>query len=292
MFRWISPHGKAGEGGIAVLLKEEVANHRGRTFSIEVEQSFTTANATYEFAQLSAMDTSYQVMPAECMEKSYKSNSKPYEKVQTRSETKKNETENKDAGPLRKSTLIPQVYVDVPAPPKILKCPTMERVPEEDKEMSYEPPKPIKKTPPSSARADKPIRPMDKGKGKESIPHKTTFEDVELKERKSIRNEKAKHASPLFKFSSELQQSMNQDLLLDKILDKLIMVKLHEILSSYELAKRIQAISKMQKIPMDSVPKVHGMSLATVTTIEEDMSDKASELCEVQLGTWNTMYLQ
>ena len=277
------PRGKAGEGGIAVLLKAEAANRKGRTSSIEVERNYTTANATYEFAQLSAMDTSYQVMPAERMEKSYKNNPKPYDKVQTRSETKRNDTENKDSGPLRKPNPKPQVFVEVPPPPKILKRPTIEVVPEEDEEMPYEPPKSTKKPPPPSARADQPTRPMDKGKRREHVPHKTTFDDVELKDKKDVRNEKAKRASPSFKFSSELQQGVDQDLLLEKILNVPITVKLREVLSSYELAKRIQAISKTQKIPMDSTQKVHGTSLATVTTIEEDMSDEGSDLHEVRI---------
>jgi hypothetical protein len=104
-----------------------------------------------------------------------------------------------------------------------------------------------------------------------------TLNDVVLRDLKNDYPGKPKHASPSFKFSSELQQGVDQDLLLAKILNELITVKLHKVLSSYELAKR------MQKIPSDSVSKV---PIASATTAEEpeEVTYDDPEFYKAQIG--------
>jgi hypothetical protein len=67
---------------------------------------------------------------------------------------------------------------------------------------------------------------------------------------------KQKRASPSFKFSSEIQQSVNQDELLQKVLEGPVPLTLREFLSSYEMSKRMNSVTKTQKIPMDEGIKI------------------------------------
>ena len=62
---------------------------------------------------------------------------------------------------------------------------------------------------------------------------------------------KPKRASPAFKFSSGIQQEVDQDELLRKILESPVQLTLQEILSSYKMSKCMNSATKMQKIPMD-----------------------------------------
>ena len=62
---------------------------------------------------------------------------------------------------------------------------------------------------------------------------------------------KPKRVSLAFKFSSEVQESVDHDHLLDKVLDRPVNCTLHDILSTFEMSKRMQLITKTQKIPLE-----------------------------------------
>ena len=88
---------------------------------------------------------------------------------------------------------------------------------------------------------------------KEKARGKVSFEDVEYIEIGPMeKSMKMKCASPAFKFSSEVQESVDQNALLNKILDQPITLTMCEILSSYKVSKQFQAITKSQKIPINS----------------------------------------
>ena len=61
--------------------------------------------------------------------------------------------------------------------------------------------------------------------------------------------------SPAFKFSSEVQESVNHDHLLDKVLNAPVNITLRELMSTFEMSKRIQAITKTQKKPLENAPE-------------------------------------
>lgn len=92
---------------------------------------------------------------------------------------------------------------------------------------------------------------------------------------------KKPRASPAFKFSSAAQENVNQDELLDRLLDSPITLSLKEVLSSFEIAKRMQTITKSQKIPTnkttDPQPK------KSRSTYLEELGDKGSASQEVHV---------
>ena len=83
---------------------------------------------------------------------------------------------------------------------------------------------------------------------------------------------KPKRVSLAFKFSSEVQESVDHDHLLDKVLDRLANCTLHDILSTFEMSKRMQVITKMQKIPLE-MNTGNSKQTSSVTIEEVDDND-------------------
>ena len=111
---------------------------------------------------------------------------------------------------------------------------------------------------------------------------KVTFEDVEIldtptKEKAAL---KPKHASPSFKFSSTVQESINQDELLERILDEPGKISFHELLSSYEMAKCIQAITKSQKISINPVDAQKSVQMERTSHANEVNSARIEEITD------------
>ena len=146
----------------------------------------------------------------------------------------------------------PKPYVEVPVPPKILKCTEeipKKEIPSEDVEMKDESRPSAGKqkvvdssTPTSATTKETPTSTGVKPKSKH-VEFREPFE-------KGNYSEKPKRASPAFKFSSEIQESVDHDHLLNKVLDGPANCTLRDILSMFEMSKRMQAITKMQKIPL------------------------------------------
>ena len=265
------PRGVTDGGGIAKILKEEIKHHKGSASNIEVDKTYLVAN--YEFAQLDEGDTEYTVMLAERAERgTRKERVEPYDKSRLRSAGKGKEKaqppKEKGKDKLLKEEQLPkverpkaQVYVDVPPPPKVLQ--RDEWVPQnEDIEMADQTPTPIKEIAPPSvappAMRKVPFKPMPQG--------------VRVKE--DATPNKPKCASPAYKFSTTIQESIDYDMLVEKILDERISLSLREILSSYEVAKRMQSMTKSQKIPINGPEnmksaKTAGAYIRGVTDDEE-----------------------
>ena len=167
----------------------------------------------------------------------------------------------------------PKPYVEVPVPPKILKrteeIPKKE-IPSEDVEMKDESRPSAGKqkavdssTPMSATTKETPTSTGVKPKSKH-VEFREPFE-------KGNYSEKLKRASPAFKFSSEIQESVDHDCLLNKVLDGPANCTLHDILSMFEMSKRMQAITKMQKIPLETNT---GKSKQTSSVMIEEIDDK------------------
>ena len=172
----------------------------------------------------------------------------------------------------------PKPYVEVPVPPRILKrteeIPKKE-IPSEDVEMKDESrpsagkQKAVDSSTPLSVTTKEPTSTGVKPKSKH----------VEFRERieKGNYSEKPKQASPAFKFSSEIQESVNHDRLLNKVLDGPANCTLRDILSMFEMSKRMQAITKTQKIPLETnTGKSKQTSSVTIEEVDnEDVSPVA-----------------
>ena len=153
--------------------------------------------------------------------------------------------------------MIPEV--EIPVPPKTILKRQMP-VAAQDEDVAMESiPEPVQvpdkkieaQTKVPTAKSDSPKEVQHKVP-KEKVKGKMSFEDVEYIEIGTTEKPtKPKRASPAFKFSSEIQESVDQNALLDKVLDQPIMLTMREILSSYEVSKRVQAITKSQKIPIN-----------------------------------------
>jgi len=279
------PRGATDGGGIAKILKEEIKRHKGSASNIEVDKTYLVAN--YEFAQLDEGDTEYTVMPAERAEKgTRKERVEPYDKSRLRSAGKGKEKAQppkekgkdkplKDEQPPKVEKPKAQVYVDVPPPPKVLR--RDERVPQnEDVEIADQTPTPIKEIAPPSvappAVRKVPIKPMPQG--------------VRVKE--DAMPNKPKRASPAYKFSSAVQESVDYDTLVNKILDERVSLSLREILSSYEVAKRVQSMTKSQKIPIGGPEntksaKTAGAYVEEVTDDDEGTARPGKSVPEVRV---------
>ena len=237
------PRGIIGAGRIAKILKEEASKQKGTASSIELDQeSFLAAN--YEFAQLNNLNSEYTIMPAQRDDSNKKDiRNQPYRHPETRPQTKKHVESSKktsENSPKNSTHNEPPVR-------KILQC--VAPAQDEDVEMESTPdpvkPKPIPKMIPEVIIETK----------KNISKPKVTFEDVKILDTptKERAVSKPKRASPSFKFSSTVQESINQDELLKRILDEPIKISFRELLSSYEMAKCIQAITKSQKISINPV---------------------------------------
>src|SRR3984885_2774989 len=272
-------------GGIAKILKEEIRRHKGSASNIEVDKTYLVAN--YEFAQLDEGDTEYTVMPAERADKGVrKERMEPYDKSKLRSggkgkeraqplKEKESATPQKGDQPARVEKPKAQVYVEVPRPPKILQRdePNPQK---EDVEMADQAPTPIKTIVPPSAEPpaarEAPIKPMPQG--------------VRVKEDAAPR--KLPRASPAYKFSSAVQESVDYDAFVDKLLDEQVSLSLREILSSYEVAKRVQYLTKSQKIPISrpentKKAKITNAYIEEVTDEEEQASRTGRNVPEMKV---------
>src|SRR5580693_55435 len=235
--------------------------------------------ANYEFAQLNEGDTEYTVMPAERADKGVrKERMEPYDKSRLRSSGKGKEkaqpTKEKEKAESPKDEQPPkverpkaQVYVEVPPPPKIFQ--RDKQIPQrEDIEMADQAPTPIKKiTPPS-----------DEQKAASKVPVKPMPQGVRVKE-DAVPN-KPKRSSPAYKFSSAVQESVDYDTLVNKILDERVSLSLREILSSYEVAKRVQSMTKSQKIPIGGPENTKSAKTTRAYVEEVDYDDEGTTRLE------------
>ena len=244
------PRGIIGSGGIAKVLKDEASTRKGSSSNIEVErEGFLVAN--YEFAHLNDEHSEYAVYPAQRADKAPTKDvrNQPYRRPDTKSPAKKQAEYTKEK----------EKEVDNPAH-KILPRPLAPPKHDVDVEMQAAPPDLTKMVPPpkisepkihsdSTPSAAK-VKPTA---GKPKVHQNVTFEDVEMVDEanKDKLAGKQKRASPAFKFASAVQESVNQDNLLERILDEPVKITLRELLSSYEISKRIQSITKSQKIPVN-----------------------------------------
>jgi len=272
--RKILPKADTSGGGIAKVLKNEIANKKGRASSLEIDKCrFQTLNASYDCLELNNDNPKYLVMPADCQEKTYKKDEGriPYERPTTRSQSKEKRREIKEK--IKEHRVpIPQkkVFVKVPNPPKVIIKRPVEKVPDKDIEMKIQPPPKEDKVPSPEVTVEQPIvlpprvtvqpEPVQREEQppkKEILRHaldkpKVASPDIKLQVGNDKKGKlKPKRASPAFKFSSEIQQEVDQDELLRKILESPVQLTLRELLSSYEMSKHMNSATKTQKIPMD-----------------------------------------
>ena len=245
-------------------------NKKSTTSNLELDQdAFLVAN--YEYAHFDATDTEYEVMPATRSGKTYEEErTQPY-KRQDPTNTKKPTSRMKPEVVIQSSK--PKSYAEVPVPPRILKrtdeLPKKE-TPREDVDMKddFHPnnSKPIMTNPgvPTSATTNEiPTSTGVKPKNKH----------VEFREptEKGNLSGKPKRSSPAFKFASEAQETVDHDRLLNKLLDSPANCTLREILSTFEISKRMQAITKTQKIPLESnTGNTKRTSSVTIEEIDDD----------------------
>ena len=158
-------------------------------------------------------------------------------------------------------------YIKVPVPPRILKCteelPKKEIPSEDDFSPTASKQKAVDLSTPTSAMTKEPTLTGVKPKSKH-VEFREPFE-------KGNYSEKPKRVSLAFKFSSKIQESIDHDCLLNKVLDGLANCTLHDILSMFEMSKRMQAITKTQKIPLKTNT---GKSKQTLSVTIEEIDDE------------------
>ena len=121
------PWGIPGGGGIAKVLKDELANRKGSTSAAEVEHGKRFVS-NYEFAKLDNVGTMYTVIPVQWVEKNKDEHMQPY-CCSERNKERANPMLPEKEIPVKK--MIPEVVI--PAPPKtILKRQTPAVAQEED----------------------------------------------------------------------------------------------------------------------------------------------------------------
>jgi hypothetical protein len=264
------PRGIPGGGGIAKILKEEIMHKKSTTSNLEIDRNaFLIAN--YEYAHFDATDTEYEVMPALRSTKTYEEErTQPYKRQEVK-DSKKPTLRMKPEVVIQ--TPKPKPYVEVPVPPRILKrteeLPKKE-IPTEDVEMKdeFRPNAGKQKavdtsTPMSATTQETPTSTGVKPKSKHVEFHEPS--------EKGNYSGKPKRASPAFKFSSDVQESVDHDRLLDKVLDGPANCTLRDILSTFEMSKRMQVITKTQKIPLETnTGNPKRTSSATIEEIEDD----------------------
>ena len=115
----VLPRGIPGGGGIAKILKEEIMHKKSTMSNLEIDwNAFLIAN--YEYAHFDTTDTEYEVMPALRTTKTYEEERmQPYKRQETM-DSKKPTSRMKPEVAIQ--TPKPKPYVEVPVPPKILKC--------------------------------------------------------------------------------------------------------------------------------------------------------------------------
>ena len=179
----------------------------------------------------------------------------------------------------------PKPYVEVPVPPRILKCTEeslKKEIPSEDIEMKDEfcPSAGKQKvvdlsTPTSAMMKEVPTSTGVKPKSKHVEFHEPS--------EKGNYSGKPKRASPAFKFSSEVQESIDHDCLLDKVLDGPVNCMLHDILSTFKMSKRMQVITTTQKIPLKT--NTGNSKQTSSITIEEVDNNDVSPITYIQAIT-------
>jgi len=226
----------------------------------------------------------------------------PYRRSERNKERANQTLPEKEIPVKKESPAKKMIPVEIPTPPKtILKRQTpavtqdedvvMESIPEptQTPEKKIETPAEVPTVKRDIPKETQHKVPKEKAKGKVS------FEDIEYIEiGMTEKPTKLKRASPAFKFSSEVQESVDQNALLDKVLDQPITLTMCEILSSYEVSKQIQAITKSQKIPINygtekpikenlSIPKEKqgAFSVRVEEVLNKDFRIATTRLCEL-----------
>ena len=253
---------------------------KSTTLNLEIDwNAFLVAN--YECTHFNTTDTEYKVMPALHTTKTYEEeHTQPY-KRQDATESKKPTSQMKPEVVIQMPK--PKPYVEVPVPPRILKrteeIPKKE-IPSEDVEMKDEfhpsagKQKAVDSSTPLSAMTKEPTSTGVKPKSK----HVEFCEPFE----KGNYGEKPKRASPAFKFSSEIQESIDHDRLLNKVLDGPANCTLRDILSMFEMSKRMQAITKTQKIPLEmNMGKSKQTSSTTIEEIDDEDVSPVTYVCSI-----------
>ena len=262
----------------AEILKEEIMHKKSTTSNLEIDQNaFLIVN--YKYAHFNVMDTEYKVMPALHTTKTYEEeHTQPY-KRQDAMDSKKPTLWMKPEVVIQMPK--PKPYVEVPVPPRILKhteeIPKKE-IPSEDVEMKDEfrpstgKQKAVDLSTPTSATMKEPMSTGVKPKSKH-VEFRKPF-------KKGNYSEKLKQASPAFKFSSEIQESIDHNCLLNKVLDGPANCMLRNILSMFEMLKGMQAITKMQKIPLKTnTGKSKQTSSATIEEIDNEDISPVTYIC-------------
>jgi hypothetical protein len=133
------PKAEPSGGGVAKVLRNELANKKGRASSIEIDKDrFQVLNTSYDCLELNNDNSEYVIMPADHHEKTYRKDDSraPYERPNTRSQDKAKRREMKEKT-TENRVPIPQkkVFVEVPQPPKIIVKRPVEKISDEDTEM-------------------------------------------------------------------------------------------------------------------------------------------------------------
>ena len=263
------PRGIPGGGGIAKVLKEEIMNNKSTTSNLELDQdAFLTAN--YEYAHFNEEETEYNVMPATRSGKTYEDErTQPYKRPENSNSIKKPSPRSKPEVVIQTSK--PKTTEEVPKVPRILKrtdeLPKKE-TPSEDVEMKdeFRPRAGKQKAIDSTAPTTTNVMPTPT-----NIKPKSKHVEFREPSEKGNYSGKPKRASPAFKFASEIQESVDHDRLLDKVLDGPANCTLREFMSTFEMSKRLQVITKIQKIPLNIEPKA---ATRTSSVAIEDVTDE------------------
>jgi hypothetical protein len=281
------PRGVMGSSGIAKVLKDEASSRKGSASNIEVERKDCLVT-NYEFAHLNDEDSEYAVFPAQRADKAPKKDirTQPYRRSETKTPAKK-QAENHKKNDAREAHDENKDEKDADIPVhKILPRPLVPPKHDVDVEMQVAPPDLTKMKPARAVSEPKVVptptvaKPID---SKSKVRSQVTFEDIEMVDEanKDKFMGKPKRASPAFKFASAVQESVNQDEFVERLLDEKISVSIRELLSSYEVSKRIQAITKSQKIPVagikTQVPARETIKRTANVTLEDYASYEDSE---------------
>ncbi|KAF9511881.1 hypothetical protein BS47DRAFT_1363522 [Hydnum rufescens UP504] len=259
------PRRDIDNGGVVRILRDQIAN----ALNVEMEHLRGFELLNQEFAIFGNYE--YKVFPAE--------------RKQGDGEPKWNEPHTKDNPKGKKAEHPNRAYVELPQrsvnqvpPVENPKVPTILKketciaeptptAPNEDIEMwdgtSIGPTRHKQK----EAAEDKKA-PASKVKPK----RKSSLEDVVVRDKT---DQIKKRASPAYCFANELQEKVDTEVLFWSLMDKEVTVKLGDILgSSFELGKRLQLATKMQRVPIKSeIAGSHNVE-ATVNSLEHTDESK------------------
>ncbi|KAF9516799.1 hypothetical protein BS47DRAFT_1390386 [Hydnum rufescens UP504] len=252
--------GDINNRGAAHILQDQLAN----ASNVEMEHLRSFELLNQEFATFGKYK--YEVFPAE----------QKQEEVQP----KRNEPYMKDEPKGKRAECPNKAYVEIPQqpvrqdqpsstkPPTILKWESRTvdpapALPNEDIEMkdaTTGEPETRKQLVPSMEKD----LPLPKAKPKT----RTTLDDIVVCGKD---DHVKKRASPAYRFASELQERVNVDTLFNSLMDKEVMVRLGDVIRlSYELCKRLQIATKMQRVPVKLEAARSNNIEATISSIERN----------------------